>query len=188
MEKNIVYFEGAGAENTKETIKLAKERADELGIRDIVVASTHGSTGLRAAEAFKDTNTNIVVVTISEAFEKEGWVMNMEERQKLLDKGLKVFTGTHALGDDVNSAFTEKYGSKAFNEVVAQTLYRFCQGMKVCVEIVLMAADAGLIPMDREVIAIAGTDKGADTAIVAKPAYSRKFLNLKVKEIIAKPR
>jgi len=188
LERRIVYFENAGAENTEETIKLAKERADELDIQDIVVASTHGSTGLRVAEAFKDTGSNIVVVTISEAFKEEGWVMSREERQKLLDKGLKVFTGTHALGDNINSAFTEKYGGKAFNEVVAQTLYRFCQGMKVCVEIVLMAADAGLIPVDREVLAIAGTGDGADTAIVVKPSYSRKFLDLEVKEIIAKPR
>ncbi|MEM2970188.1 MAG: hypothetical protein QXR63_04550 [Candidatus Bathyarchaeia archaeon] len=60
--------------------------------------------------------------------------------------------------------------------------------MKVAVEIVLMAADAGLIPVDKEVIAIAGTGTGADTAIVVQPAYSRKFLDLKIKEIIAKPR
>ncbi len=188
MKKNIVYFESAGAGNTEETIRLAKERANELGVRDIVVASTHGSTGLRVAEAFRDSRANIVAVTISEAFEEEGWVMTREERKKLVDKGVKVLTGIHALGDDVTSAFSEKFGGKAFNEVVAQTLYRFCQGMKVCVEIVLMAADAGLIPLDREVLAIAGTGEGADTAIVVKPAYSRKFLDLEVKEIVAKPR
>jgi len=188
LKKSIIYFESAGPENTKETIKLAKERADELGIRDVVVASTHGSTGLKVAEAFKGTGSNIVVVTISEAFKEEGWVMSKEARQTLQKTGLKVFTGIHALGDDVNSAFTEKYGGKAFNEVVAQTLYRFCQGMKVCVEIVLMAADAGLIPTDKEVLSIAGTGDGADTAIVVKPAYSRKFMDLEIKEIISKPR
>jgi hypothetical protein len=88
----------------------------------------------------------------------------------------------------VGSAFTEKFGGKTFNEIVAQTLYRFSQGMKVCAEIILMAADAGLIPVDKEVIAIAGTGSGADTAIVAKSAYPRKFLDFKILEIIAKPR
>ncbi len=68
------------------------------------------------------------------------------------------------------------------------TLYRFGQGMKVCVEIVLMAADAGLIPMDREVMAIAGTAEGTDTCIVVKPAYPRKFYELEIREIVAKPR
>ncbi|MFQ6095486.1 MAG: pyruvate kinase alpha/beta domain-containing protein, partial [Candidatus Bathyarchaeia archaeon] len=184
----ITYFEEAGPHNTEETIKLARERAKELGIRDIVVASSHGGTALKVAELFEDPSFNIVAVTICESYREKGWTMSREERTKLQAKGIKVFTGIHALGDDVNFAFTEKSGGIAINEVVRQTLYRFCQGMKVCVEVVLMAADAGLIPVDREVIAIAGTDEGADTAIVVKPSYPRKFLDLKIKEIIAKPR
>jgi len=188
MQKSITYFEKAGSDNTDETIKLAYERALELKIKDIVIASTHGSTALKVAKTFRDTRFNIVAVTICEGYKSEGWAMSKEERAKLQAKGIKVLTSIHALGDDVNSAFTEKFGGKSFNEVVAQTLYRFCQGMKVCVEIVLMAADAGLIPVNGEVIAIAGTGDGADTAIVVKPAYPRKFLDLKINEVIAKPR
>ena len=188
LRKSITYFEKPGSDNTEETIKLAHARALELNIRDIVVASTHGSTALKVAETFGDQGLNIVAVTICEGYKSEDWTMTGGERAKLQANGVKVLTGIHALGDDVNSAFTEKSGGKSFNWVVAQTLYRFCQGMKVCVEIVLMAADAGLIPVDGEVIAIAGTGKGADTAIVVKPAYPRKFLDLKIKEIIAKPR
>ena len=188
LKKSIIYFEKSGSDNTDETIKLAYERALELNIRDIVVASTHGSTALKVAKTFSDQRFNVVAVTICEGYKSEGWAMSREERAKLQAKGVKVLTGIHALGDDVSSAFTEKFGGKSFNEVVAQTLYRFCQGMKVCVEIVLMAADAGLIPVDEEVIAIAGTGEGADTAIVVKPAYPRKFLDLKVNEVIAKPR
>ena len=188
MRKSITYFERAGPENTEETIRLSKERAEELGIRDIVVASTHGGTALKVAEVFNDPKYNIVAVTISESFKDKGWTMTPEERARLQSRGIKVFTGIHALGDDVNSAFTERYGGISISEVVRRTLYTFCQGMKVCVEIVLMAADAGLIPTDREVIAIAGTGEGADTAIVVKPSYPRKFLDFKIKEIIAKPR
>ena len=174
--------------NTEETIKLARERAAEMGIRDIVVATTHGGTCLKVAEAFKGTGSRIVAVTISAAFREEGWVMSDEERGKLSERGINVFTGIHALGDNVDSAFTGKYGGKSFSEIVVQTLYRFCQGMKVCVEVALMAADAGLIPVDREIITIAGAGEGADTATVIKPAYSKNFLELEVKEIIAKPR
>ncbi len=188
MRKTITYFEKTETSNTEETIKLAYARANELGIRDIVIASAHGSTALKAAEIFGTAEFNIIAVTVCEGFKEEGWAITEEERAELLAKGVKIFTGIHALGDDVNSAFAEKYGGKSFNEIVAQTLFRFCQGMKVCVEIVLMAADAGLIPIDKEVIAIAGTSEGADTAIVVKPSYPRKFLELKIKEIIAKPR
>ncbi len=188
MKKNTVYFEKTGSANMEETIKTAYERAVELGIKDIVVASNHGKTALKAAQVFDPAKFNVVAVTISESYKSEGWVMTKEEREKLLAKKIKVFTGTHAFGDDVGSAFTEKFGGKTFNEIVAQTLYRFSQGMKVCAEIILMAADAGLIPVDKEVIAIAGTGSGADTAIVAKSAYPRKFLDFKILEIIAKPR
>ena len=188
MRKEIVYFERSGPENTVETLKLAKERANELGIRDIVVASSHGKTALKAAEFFDPEKNNLVAVTISESFKDFGWNMKPEEKEQLEKRGIKVLTSIHALGDNVGSAFTEKYGGLTFERVVRETLYRFCQGMKVAVEIVLMAADAGLIPVNREVIAIAGTDRGADTAIVVQPAYSRKFHELKIKEIIAKPR
>jgi len=188
MRKSITYFEKAGPANTDETVKLAYERALELGVTDVVVASTHGGTALKVADVFDDPRFNIVAVTISEAYKEEGWTMSKEERKRLEDRGIKVFTGIHALSGDVNASFTQKFGGKSINEIVAQTLYRFCQGMKVCVEVVLMAADAGLIPVDREVIAISGTGEGADTAIVVKPSYSRRFFDLKIKEIIAKPR
>jgi hypothetical protein len=186
--KTITYYEKTGIKNTDATLKLACERAAELGIRDIVVASTHGGTALKAAKIFSTEKNNIVAVTICEGYLEEGWTITPDERKKLQEKGIKVLTGTHALGGDVGSAFSEKSGGTTVNEVVCETLYRFCQGMKVAVEIVLMAADAGLIPVDREVIAIAGTGEGADTAIVVQPAYPRKFMDLKIKEIIAKPR
>jgi hypothetical protein len=188
VSKTIIYHEKGGSRNTDETLKLAHERAVELGIRDIVVASSHGGTALKAAKIFGTDKFNVVAVTICEGYRDEGWTMTADERKKLQEKGIKVLTSTQALSGDVGSAFSEKNGGTTINEVVCQTLYRFCQGMKVAIEIVLMAADAGLIPVDREVMAIAGTSEGADTAIVVQPSYSRKFLDLKIKEIIAKPR
>lgn len=47
---------------------------------------------------------------------------------------------------------------------------------------------AGLLDMSQEVISIAGTSSGADTAIVCKPAYPRTFHQLEIREILAKPR
>jgi hypothetical protein len=188
MKKKIMYFDKTGPSGTDETLLLSKKRADEIGIRDIIIASNHGSTGLKATKIFDTSKYNIIVVTICEGFKSEGWAMTNQEREQLIEKGMKVFTGIHALGDDVSSAFTAKFGGRSFNEIVAQTLYRFSQGMKVCVEIILMATDAGLVPANKEVIAIAGTGGGADTAIVAESTYPRKFLEMKILEIISKPR
>jgi len=72
-------------------------------------------------------------------------------------------------------------------ELIANVLRLMGEGTKVCVEIVLMAADAGLIPVDRDVIAIAGTSRGADTALRIQPANSARFFDLRIKEVIAKP-
>ena len=50
-----------------------------------------------------------------------------------------------------------------------------------------MAADAGLVRTDEDIISVAGTGKGVDTALVIQPANSDDFLKLKVKEVICKP-
>ena len=60
--------------------------------------------------------------------------------------------------------------------------------MKVAAEITIMAADAGLVRTDEEVIAIGGSSRGADTAIIVRPANASRFFELKIKEIICKPR
>lgn len=188
MKKSITYFNKPGPTNTDETLKLAYEKALELSISNIVIASTHGKTAIKAAKIFSTSEFNIVAVTICEGYEEEGWMMTNDEKASLIKKGIKVLTCPHTLSGDVNTAITKKFGGKSINEIIALTLYRFSQGMKVCVEIILMAADAGLIPVDMEALSIAGTDEGADTAIVVKPSYSRKFLELKIREIISKPR
>ena len=188
MRKDIIYFEKAGPQNTDELLTLAKERAEELGIKDVVVATSHGGTAVKVQEIFDDPKLNVVAVTICEGFKDKGWTISDSERAKLTERGINVLTSTHALGADIASSFTDKYGGGYLVRAIRDTLYRFGQGMKVCVEIVLMAADAGLIPMDREIMAIAGTDEGADTCIVVKPAYPRKFFDLEIWEIVAKPR
>ena len=184
MEKTILYFDQPGEANTDETLAIARTRAEQLGIQQIVLASTHGFTAKRALEVFGDLKVKIIAVTICASFDDEGWTMRQEERLELQRLGIIVLTATHTLGDDVSAAFSPT----AANAIVRETLYTFCQGMKVAVEVALMAADAGLLDMAQEAIAIAGTDRGADTAIVLHPAYSRKFQKMQIREILAKPR
>ena len=51
--KEILYFESKGEINTEETLKISKERGDELGIKDLVVASTRGETGIKQLNTLK---------------------------------------------------------------------------------------------------------------------------------------
>lgn len=188
MELKTLLFETPGKHNTDATLAIARERAQALGIKQVVVASSHGFTARRAHAVLAPLGIKVIAVTICHGWESEGWTMTPAEKAELAQLGVVVHTGIHALGDGVGSAFSETHGGRAPEEIVRETLYRFCQGMKVAVECVLMAADAGLLDMGREAIAVAGTGEGADTAIVCKPAYPRTFQQFEIREILAKPR
>lgn len=185
-ERRTVYFDSAGKQNTGAVLRLAKKYAEAADINDIVVASTTGETGARAAQVFK--GLNIVVVTHHVGFREPGvHELQAEFRQQILKRRAKILTSTHALSS-VERAIRRKFGTLQPLELIANALRLLGEGTKVCVEIVVMAADAGLIPVDKDIIAIAGTGRGADTALVIKPANASTFFNLKIKEIIAKPR
>ena len=185
MDGSIAYFEKRGKKNTGKTLELAKRRALELDIRKVVIASTHGYSALQAAQVFSDTDVRIIAVSISPTFDDMGWKMSEQERKQVEAAGVMVLTGLHALADGVVEGF---YGENTPGTIVADTLRFFSQGMKVAVEISIMALEAGLIQPDKEIIAIGGTDEGVDTAIVAVPAFARKIKEYKICEILCKPR
>jgi len=185
-EVDIVYFDSPGTENTVETLKLARARAEELGIKKVVVATTTGDTGVKAAEEFK--GYKVFVVTHTAGFMAPGaQELTPENRGKIENLGAEIFTGAHAFGG-ISHAVRKTFNTHVLGDFMANTLRMLGQGMKVAIEISIMAADAGLISPDEEVIAIAGTARGADTAVVLKPAHAHDAFSLRVKEIICKPR
>ena len=179
-------FEDPGPRNTARTIEIAKRRADELRIRTILVASTLGGTGAQVAEEFQ--GRNVVVVTHSTGFSGPNVQRLTEEKRAAIEAlGAKVLTCQHALGG-IGRAVRKKLGTYQIDEIVAFTLRIFGQGMKVCIEIALMAADAGLVRVDEMCIAIGGSGGGADTAVVLIPANAQQFFDARVIEVLAKPR
>jgi len=185
MDGKVVYFEKPGKQYTEDTLRLARARAEELGIKQGVVASTHGYTALKAAEIFEGSGIEIIAVSISTAFDKEGWTMNAEERAKVEQAGARVLTTMHGLADGVAEGL---YGENTPGSVIANTLRMFSQGMKVAVEVSIMALEAGVLPRGREIIAVGGTGEGCDTAVVLRPAYARKIKEYRICEILCKPR
>jgi hypothetical protein len=185
MEKKTVYFDKAGGQNTDALLKLAKEYVEREGISDIVVASTSGETGAKAARLFK--GRNLVVVTHCFGLKESGKTELLEEnRKEILANGARIFTGVHALSS-AERAIRKDFGTIQPLELMANVLRLMGEGTKVCVEITLMAADAGMISVDKDMVAIGGTGKGADTALRINPANAAKFFELKIREIIAKP-
>lgn len=190
MENKTTYYDKPGGENTARTMELARQRAEELGIKTVVVASTVGNTGAKAADVFK--GYKVVVVTHTDGFhEPNTQELTAENRKAIEDKGGKILTTTHAFGGVHRSlapAGKRPEPSNIMGDVIAMTLRMFGQGMKVVCEIAAMAADAGLVRTDEECISIAGTGRGADTAVVIKPDYVHRLFDTRVKEIICKPR
>jgi len=181
-----VYFEKPGRENTDETLRLAKERAKELDIRNIVVASSSGATGVKAAEVFK--GYNLTVVTHVTGFREPNVQWFLPENRAILEKnGVKIITTAHAFGT-LGRAVNRKFNTIQVDEIIANVLRLFSQGLKVACEVTCMAADAGYTRTDEDAIGIGGSGGGADTAIVVKPTNTHTFFDLKIREIICKPR
>jgi hypothetical protein len=182
---NTVYFAKVGKENTQRVLDLAWSRIEELKINTIVVATTTGETARKAAARF--SGSHVVAVTHSTGFrgpnEQE---LTEENRKHIQENGGTILTTTHAFGG-VNRAVRKKLSTYQLDEIIAFTLRTFGEGMKVAVEMALMAADAGLLRVDEPALMIAGTGRGADTAVILMPAHAQNFFDLKVLEIVCMP-
>ncbi len=187
QEKRIVYFDKPGRENTDKTLKLAVDRARELGIKHIVVASSYGDTALKAAEII-DESMQLVVVTYHTGFLKEGEnTMPPEVEEELRRRGVKIVRQSHILSG-LERSISRKIGGASRTEAIAEALRSlFGHGLKVCVEITIMAADSGAIPIE-EVVAVGGKSRGADTAVVIRPAHMNNFFDMEIREVICIPR
>jgi len=188
MKREVVYFHKPGPDNTDETILAARKAAESLGLKYVVVATGTGSTGVKVAEAFKDTGVKVVAVT-----EYAGAVELKEENvRQIRDLGGLVVTSMHAFLS-VEDSLPKLYpGYSSGNTIIKETLRRFSQGTKVAAEVVMMATDAGAIPEGVDVVAIAGTGGGCDTAYVIKSCHANMFFDkekgLEFRELIALPR
>jgi hypothetical protein len=180
-----MHFDQTGKVNTRQTLSLARERAEALGIQEVVVASTHGDTAYQTLELFE--GFRVVVVTYHNGF-KEPFKTVMEEtvRADLISKGVPVVSATHALSGVERSLF-KKYGGGFPVLLIADTLRLFGQGVKVAVEISIMASDAGMLS-GQDIIAIGGSGRGADAALVLKPANQSDLFDMRIREVICKPR
>ena len=191
MELKTVYFEKPGGEeNTKKTLSLAKARADELGIKTIVIASTVGDTAVKAVDIFKGYKS-IVVTHVTGMREPDTQEFTAENRKIVEGKGGIILTTAHAFGAihrSIGATGGPPTPTSAVGDIIAMTLRTFGQGMKVVCEIAAMAADAGLVRTDKEIISIGGTGRGADTAVVLQPSNTHAFFDLRIKEIVCKPR
>lgn len=162
MSQTIVYFERPGKENTIQTLRLARQRAVELGLKQIVVASSTGFTAKQALTVWSADEVVLTIVSISrESFDAE-------LLQELQSQGRRVLFSAEV--------------DYVYPEIVANAYRKLCEGMKVVMEIASVAVDAGCVAEGERIIAVAGTGPiafpaggGADTAIVITPGPSTEY-------------
>lgn len=181
-----MYFDGKGSIYTNETLEIAVNAALARNIKHIVVASTTGETGVKLVMLTKEKDIKVIVVTHNTGFKDEGVQEIDEKLKKEIEKSGGIVLTCPMVLRSLGAAIKNITGY-SHQQIVADTLRMFCQGMKVCVEIVAMAADCGLIPFE-EIIAVGGTARGADTAAIIKANSSNKFFDIKVCEILVKPK
>lgn len=189
--KTTYYFNNPGPENTRDSAAFAVERAKELGLDKIVVASSGGMAAEIFYEGIKNTGIQLIVVTHVVGFSKPGvWEFPSDKAADLESKGVRIIKGTHALsGLERAISRSQKLGGSSRTEAIAEALRRtVAVGLKVAVECTLIAADQGEVPVDSEIIAVGGTATGADTVCVIKPAHTADYFSLQVREIVAMPR
>ncbi len=185
--QKCTYFPWPGPNNTEATLRAAFERSRVLGIRKILIPSTTGVTALNALGIFEKNFSIIVVTHVTGFHAPDHQELSENNRELLAEKGATVLTAQHAFGG-VGRAFRNKTGTYQIDELMAYTLRVFGQGTKVAVEIALMASDAGLVSTDEDVVSLGGTGNGVDTALLIRPVPTHKFFDLKIREIICKPR
>jgi uncharacterized protein len=187
LENKIYYFDNCGPTNTMVTLEIALSYCKSANIKKIVVASSTGETALNLREKAGDS-VEIIAVTFSAGSNYREEVERFNRNQQyLINKGIKIVRGLHAFSG-VERSFEEKYKSGFVPlNIISDTLRIFSQGIKVCVEISVMAAENGLISPDEDIIVIGGSDTGADTAILLKPAYAANIFETRIKAILCMP-
>jgi len=195
--KNISYFNVCGQINTEKTLKLAIKRANELNIKKLIVASETGLSALKAVEMLKGSGINLTVVTSAASTKVENTVIgdlrigipDKEIWNQLERSGAKIVRATDPLYN-VGAAL-EHRGVPTLATLIRMCLRMISSGTAVCVTAVLMATDNGVLTEGEEVVAVAGSWVGLDTALVVRAANSVNLLKkgaLQIKEIICKPR
>ncbi len=180
-----ISFQKNGPENTIQTLEIAFKEAKSRGIEHIIIASTTGETAKAVLELHPSLSANIIIVTHNTGFAKSGeQQFDTEIRKMLINNGITVHTGTMVLRNQ-GSAIRKSFGYSQ-EELINKSLRMVGQGVKVGIEMAAMVCDAGLLP-PTDIITVAGTAKGADTAMIVAAESSNRFFDIRVREILAKP-
>lgn len=189
-EKSIYYFDFCGESNTEKVLELTKERAEELRIKKVVIASETGLSAMKAVKILDNLDIIVVTSAMGTVVENTGMGnLHIGITEKEIFNELKgqctIVRGTDPF-HNINAPFGMSIG-----EIVRAVLYCISAGIEVCMLSVLMATDHGVLKKGEDIVACAGSFVGLDTACVIRACNSVDFFKrngMVVEEIICKPR
>ena len=183
IKRETIYYEEGGADHTETTLQASLDAAKELGVKTILVASTSGDTGVKAAEMYRGSGVQLIVVGHQmgfpvakvQQFKPENW-------ERIAELGGVVNLGTDVVTNSIRHRQSLGHSPMSF---ITQTL--IAMKVKVNVEIIAKACDAGQILPGDKVISVAGSHKGADTSAVFLANDSPNILDIKPQMYICYP-
>jgi hypothetical protein len=176
QKREIVYFDQPGRQNTDELFAVVAARLKQGDVEHVAVATTSGRTALRAAELIDSSGVQIAGI----AFQSEYWPQHGKPDEAIVDKAEQL--GVRFIPDQPKAAYWHEVSGES-----ADTLRRFGQGIKVALEVIMMAVETGLVPAGAKTIGVGGSSRGADAAVVATAAGPDNIGAFFVHEILAKP-
>ena len=190
------YFEKAGKHNTGKVIEAVVQRLAEGDVKTVVVSSTTGYTAHAFSEALQG-HDYITLISVAESALVREWgaeypTLKPQTKEELERRGVIVvdkvsYVFHHSPFDD------SKWQVPTPEEIARETLYAFGQGLKVAVEVVLIAVTMGILEPFQDVVAVGGTHRGVDTAIVMNATYPNYIFSqdpgkrLQIHEVLCKP-
>ncbi|MFQ6076269.1 MAG: pyruvate kinase alpha/beta domain-containing protein [Candidatus Bathyarchaeia archaeon] len=192
--REVYFFDEPGEQNTDDVVEAVAKRVEAGGIGHVIVASTSGETATRFAKALEG---KAKIFCVSEAPYRREWneewpCLKPRYREELEKLGVTII-------DRVSYVFhssvleNAKLEGVAPEQLVKETLYSLGQGLKVAVEVVLIAVSQGYVEPYQDVIGVGGSGEGADTAAVIHATYPAQIFHkesgkrLEIREIIAMP-
>jgi hypothetical protein len=195
FKRNTLYFETAGPSNSTLVLEAVRERLGHGDVKLVLVPSTTGKTAKLFSNELGD---NAEVKAISEEAAVTACKLISQSNQGLMGR----LIGSR-LEEGIDIA-QKRLRREAFDitflpfcgeswSAVKEILYSFGHGMKVAMEISVVAVEIGKVDPYTRVIAVGGIEGGVDTAIIVSTSKQEEAFGnnpdkrLTVEEIIAMP-
>ena len=193
--RETVYFEEPGRANTDRVVEVVAKRLEEGDLDTVIVASTTGFTALKLSDVL---GGGARIISVAETALLREWghqypCLDPDSRAELERRGVIVAEKIPYLFHSSVLDYS-KWKIPTPEIILREALYAFGQGMKVAVEVVFIAVASGFVEPFGDVIAIGGSSRGADTAIVMNATYPNHAFStdpekrMRIREILCKVR